>query len=754
MKLLTTLLFLLVLFTSTLTWGQANGDYRSVVSGNWDAIATWETYDLPTTSWLAATVKPGSTSNVYIQPFHLVTLTMNEACNDIHLASGTSAQGYGRVATVTFILDVNGKMRYYVYNTPIPGTSTGTMVNPPFTKSAAGSSGLVRIVGNSRNVTNTGEFGSFTATAPTTTASIEIAMNLGQTATFQVAAKFASWNITSGTLDFNGRLSVDLGAATLGNVIVSTGATLISNSTGTIMSRTGTTAGGVFTLDGTWILKGAVPNIGMTTINLNGTVQYDAAVPQTMLTALIGGVPNTYTNLILSNSGPKTLGLNTTVNGTLSLQGTASLSLSTFTLTYGGAAILEYAGSSSQTTADPELPIVNGPSNLTINNSSGVNLHASRNINGALLLTSGSLILGSSNLTLSPSATVSGTPSVSNMIVADGSGLLVKQFLDGTEASRSFTFPIGDNTGTPEYSPITLNFTSGTFASGSVSVNLKNSMTTNYLTLPLAYLNRCWYVQQGGISSFSCDVTCNYVQADVVGNENLIYCSKYDAGWSIFNIANTVTNELTGTVSFFSEFTGLDLGATPIELSSFNVNTNNRVVQLSWRTTTETNSSKFYVERKSTNMEWIKIGEVVATGNSNAPKNYSFVDKNVVHGKYQYRLKMIDADGSYEYSNTIEAEIEAPKEYSISQNYPNPFNPTTRMDYQLPFDSKVTLELCGITGEKIATLVNSELTAGNYTADVNASELNLASGIYIYRMSASNQSGQNFVQVKKLMLTK
>ena len=181
------------------------------------------------------------------------------------------------------------------------------------------------------------------------------------------------------------------------------------------------------------------------------------------------------------------------------------------------------------------------------------------------------MILGSSNLTLGPSATVSGTPSVSNMIVADGSGLLVKQFLDGAEASRSFTFPIGDNTGTPEYSPITLNFTSGTFASGSASVNLKNSMTTNYLTFPLAYINRCWYVQQGGISSFSCDVTCNYVQADVVGNENLIYCSKYDAGWSIFNIANTVTNELTGTVSFFSEFTGLDLGATPIELSSFNV---------------------------------------------------------------------------------------------------------------------------------------------------------------------------------------
>ena len=57
----------------------------------------------------------------------------------------------------------------------------------------------------------------------------------------------------------------------------------------------------------------------MTTLNLNGTVQYDAAAPQTMLTTITGGAsPNTYNNLVLAGSGVKTLGLNTTVNGTLS----------------------------------------------------------------------------------------------------------------------------------------------------------------------------------------------------------------------------------------------------------------------------------------------------------------------------------------------------------------------------------------------------------------------------------------------------
>ena len=193
----------------------------------------------------------------------------------------------------------------------------------------------------------------------------------------------------------------------------------------------------------------------------------------------------------------------------------------------------------------------------------------------------------------------------------------------------------------------------------------------------------------------------------------------------------------------------------PVELSSFTVNTNQRDVNISWTTKTEVSTSVFQIERTvQSTQNWTKVGEIAASGNSNSPKEYSFTDKKLNSGKYIYRLKMVDNDGSYKYSDAVETEVSLPKDYAISQNYPNPFNPTTRIDYQLPFDSKVTLELYGITGEKIATLINGELTAGYYTADVNASALNLASGVYIYRMVAQNPSAQNFVQVKKLMLTK
>ncbi len=197
----------------------------------------------------------------------------------------------------------------------------------------------------------------------------------------------------------------------------------------------------------------------------------------------------------------------------------------------------------------------------------------------------------------------------------------------------------------------------------------------------------------------------------------------------------------------------------PVELTQFTAMNDSRNIVLKWETKTELNSLKYEIERSLLNTStstksWNKIGEVNASGTTTTPREYTFVDNKLQSGKYLYRLKMVDNDGTFEYSKEVEAEVSLPKEYAISQNYPNPFNPTTRIDYQLPFDSKVTLELYSITGERVATLINTEMSAGYYTTEVNASGINLASGVYIYRMSANNQSGQNFVQVKKLMLTK
>jgi hypothetical protein len=198
----------------------------------------------------------------------------------------------------------------------------------------------------------------------------------------------------------------------------------------------------------------------------------------------------------------------------------------------------------------------------------------------------------------------------------------------------------------------------------------------------------------------------------------------------------------------------------PVELSSFTSYMNGRNVQLIWETKTEKNSDKFVIEKKNSylnNSDWMIVGSVKGAGLSNSPKNYSFADKNLQTGKYQYRLKMIDNDGSFSYSNVIEIEISLPKTFELNQNYPNPFNPSTKISYNLPSDSRVILEVYNIAGEMVGQLVNNDQPGGYYAVDFNSASLNkpISSGIYFYRILIVEKiSGTNFSSIKKMILIK
>ena len=117
----------------------------------------------------------------------------------------------------------------------------------------------------------------------------------------------------------------------------------------------------------------------------------------------------------------------------------------------------------------------------------------------------------------------------------------------------------------------------------------------------------------------------------------------------------------------------------------------------------------------------------------------------------RYRLKQIDFDGTFEYSSTIEVEVNSPTKFSLEQNYPNPFNPSTKISWQSPVISWQTLKVYDILGNEIATLVNEEKSAGQYEVEFNpeSSIKNPASGIYFYQLKAGD-----FVETKKMILMK
>ena len=185
----------------------------------------------------------------------------------------------------------------------------------------------------------------------------------------------------------------------------------------------------------------------------------------------------------------------------------------------------------------------------------------------------------------------------------------------------------------------------------------------------------------------------------------------------------------------------------PVEFTSFTATANANSVTLSWRTASETNNRGFEVQRKTSNSGWTDISFVNGNGTSTQPHEYSYSDNNLENGTYSYRLKQVDMDGSFEYSNVVDANITAPSKFELAQNYPNPFNPTTKIDFSVPANSNVKLTVYNVLGQQIAVLVNGFMKSGNHTVDFNAAGLN--SGLYFYKLESNGTS-----LVKKMMLIK
>ncbi len=211
-----------------------------------------------------------------------------------------------------------------------------------------------------------------------------------------------------------------------------------------------------------------------------------------------------------------------------------------------------------------------------------------------------------------------------------------------------------------------------------------------------------------------------------------------------------------GSYSYFgNEATAYIPAIVPVELVSFNSSVTDNNVILNWQTATETNNQGFQIERRKTQDErsekWENIGFINGFGTTTEPQSYSFVDENLLAGNYQYRLKQFDFDGTFEYSNAIEVEINSPTKFSLEQNYPNPFNPSTNIQYAISSTQLVTLKVFDVLGKEVATLVNEEKPAGIYKVEFKSSvgSLQLASGIYYYQLRVAD-----YIETKKMILMK
>jgi hypothetical protein len=377
--------------------------------------------------------------------------------------------------------------------------------------------------------------------------------------------------------------------------------------------------------------------------------------------------------------------------------------------------------------------------NLTVTKASGdVRLANNITVNGNLTLTSGDLDINGKSISLGSSALVSETPG--NTV--KGSGTI---------------------TGT-----VTLNAPSSVnlFGLGAIVTSAGNLGSTTITRGHAAQFGggdssilRYYDISPANNSGLNATLVFMYDESELNGKTEsdltLFRSTDNGATWTgmggTVNVsANTVT--LAGVNSFSRWTLGGVSNPLPVELVSFTAIARRLNVELRWKAATEMNNYGFEIERAEVRSEkseisWNNVGFVEGNGTTNAPKQYSFTDKNLISGKYSYRLKQIDRDGKFKYSQEVEVVVgSALKVFMLEQNYPNPFNPTTTIGFTLQESGMTTLKIYDAIGREVATLVNENLEAGVYhqrTFDASP----LASGIYIARLLAHGQT-----QIRKIVL--
>jgi hypothetical protein len=511
------------------------------------------------------------------------------------------------------------------------------------------------------------------------------------------------------------------------------------------------------------------------TYNANAKLRYGASGQTTAQTTTDAEWPSSGgpQNIETYNEGGVTLHDNRSIAGTLTLTlGTfdndGSLGSKVLTIangasisrargelsavpTFAGLVNVAYTSGVVDVVTGYELPTSSSAlNNLTLNTAKVIKLNAHATVNGSLILTNGMLSLGSNNLTLAASATIGGSPSVTSMVDPEGSGELRKVFT----GTGSFVYPVGDTSGTREYSPVTLNFTSGTFSSAYAGVKLvnakhsSNSSTTHYL-------NRYWSVTQSGISGFSCNADFVYADGDVNGTKENLTLGKWDGGpgWYGYGYGNPAANTLSGSgITSFSDFTGGEAIALPVQIASFVGSYIGSNVELEWQTISEINNYGFNVQRRD-NIGYVTIGFVAGKGTTTELQTYTFLD-NDPQGSVEYRLEQIDNNGLKNYfgpimlnPSSVDDEI-VPAIFKLNQNYPNPFNPSTKISFGLANSGYTTLKVYNIVGSEVATLYAGNAEAGKLYA-ITFDAKNLPSGLYFSKL----QSG-NTVEIKKMIMMK
>ena len=670
MKRLLSLVFLCI---SQCLSAQTDGDYRTMASGNWNAVTTWQVRTAG--SWSPAVETPADTDNVFLQAGHMVTLTGNEGCNDFNISVSSTGT---RLSFGANTLSVYGKLRA-VTDVPastgttdgnIPGIATDQLPGvAAWIKSNTG--GGFAIAGITRTVTdaNAWEASNAGTTAPN---GFELTLTppAGETFTFSTPLKARRIVIDgAGIVDMGtNRLAPDEGTAGSGDISIS--GTLksagTSSTTNAVVGRIATGTDrycGAFAMSGTLFLTGSLPFIQAATVTLNGTVVYARNGNQNLLGLPVNNAsfPDTYTNLTVEGSGTRTLTGATAVNGALTFTNGRLISTTANLLTMGAGATLPSTPTNGSHVSGPVRKIGNTAFAFPIGKS-GVYRPAS--------------ISASGNVTDVYTAEYFNTP----YLVRDRnpSNATPLQHLSGKEywnVSRDA------GTATPD---VTLSF------------NASSGISPGGLTnLVLAHFNGTDWDNLGKTGTTG---------------------------------AASTGGSLTGSTASLSGFSPFTFGTTstaqplPVTLLHFRGLPKDGLLELHWLVATEVEEVSYTIEKADSDGFFKAIGAVRSSTENGG--RYRFTDGDFELGLQLYRLVLVEASGKQHYSQTLAFEGKATPNI-VPAVHPNPVSNILYLQHLKP---GVFYHIQNLNGKTL-----QYFTASRATDKIEVESL--PAGIYLLRGS-------------------
>lgn len=189
-------------------------------------------------------------------------------------------------------------------------------------------------------------------------------------------------------------------------------------------------------------------------------------------------------------------------------------------------------------------------------------------------------------------------------------------------------------------------------------------------------------------------------------------------------ITNPATTLYVDNVYFYKTVT------SPVKLSSFTGTKSNNNVLLNWTTFTESNNKGFYVERSKNGVEWSTVTFVKGSGNSSSAKEYTTLDRNPFKGVNYYRLKQVDEDNKFTYSQTISVKFSEANSTGFSL-YPNPAKNNLFISIDDLQNASATIKLINVQGQVMQSMIVNK-TAGSTNVTLNVASL--APGMYILQL--------------------